>query len=396
MSSFKIGDLIGNRYKVLKVLGGQGITGRGIIFVCIDYEKPLHKKVIALKSLQERYLEADFIIDAFKREALAWVQLDNHPFIVKAKYLEIIENRPFLALEYIAPDKKARNNLSHYLERPISLTQALKWGIQFCIGMEHAQSKGITPHRDIKPDNIMITTRKTLKISDFGLALFSGKDMHISKWKDLAARGDSEYSFLRFSRGDFFGGTIPWMAPEQFDTETDLRGDIYSFGIILYQMFNKGQLPFKCLNEDEYEKAHKVGMIKKLETKAFPIIEKCLKKDPNDRYQNFKDFRKDLEILYLKSGKKKVPRAPKEKDLNSFEHFDKGMSFKALGFYEDAKIEFENAIREKPNFEKAFFQLGLIYKSIKLIEKSIETFKKVLEINPKSKLALEELKTLKK
>lgn len=207
-------------------------------------------------------------------------------------------------------------------------------------------------------------------------------------------QGDFNYSFLRASRGDFFGGTIPWMVPEQFDGEADLRADIYSFGIILYQMFNKGEFPFNCTTEDDYENAHKFEPIIRLNNIAFPIIEKCLKKDPNERYQTFNDFSKDLEDLYLKSTKNIFPKSFKEKELSKLEHYDKGMSFKVLGFLEDALQEFNYVIRENPIMEKAYIQVGLIYKSKDLIDKSIAAYNRVLQINPNSVIAKEELNTL--
>lgn len=396
MTKFNTGDVIGNRYKVLKILGGLGKTGRGIIYVCLDLSKTKGKHIFALKTLQERYLESELMINAFKREALAWVQLEKHPYIVKAISVENIENNPFIILEYIAPGKNGKNNLSEYLNPPISLTRALKWSIQFCFGMEYAYTKGITPHRDIKPDNLMISANKVLKITDFGLAMFLGEKTPASKWKESAEKGELGFTFLRYSRGDIFGGTVPWMAPEQFDTESDLRSDIYSYGIILYQMRNKGELPFKYESVDDYENAHKNEALKALNSRAFPIINKCLEKKPENRYQSFRELRYDLESLYKKLKGRKTIKPPKKEKLTALDHFNKAISFKFLGFIEDAITELNYSLKLNPKLYRANIELGLIYEKEGNLNESIKEFRRALKIKSSSDKVREFLNNLKR
>ncbi|MCJ7434991.1 MAG: protein kinase, partial [Anaerolineales bacterium] len=160
------GDLIANRYEIFKILGGEGKSGMGIVYICYDHE---HKNLFALKTFQDNYLISKGAQEQFKKEALVWTHLEKYPYIVKAHWVDKLSGRLFIVLEYVAPDESGRNALTHYLEK-LSFVQTLKFAIQFCYGMEYAYSKGIDVHRDIKPDNIMITLNQMVKITDFGLA----------------------------------------------------------------------------------------------------------------------------------------------------------------------------------------------------------------------------------
>ena len=229
---YKERDILANRYDIIKIYKG----GMGIVYICYDNEK---NKIIALKTFQRRYIQSERIKNAFKREALAWIHLEQHPFIVRAEYVFIINEQPHIALEYIAPDKKDRNTLSHHIKSGISLEQALIWGIQFCHGMEYAASKGVSVHRDIKPDNIMISFDGNVKITDFGIAKLWDEEDTKPDWEEYKLKGTAGLTFLHAtSSGGLPVGSIPWMAPEQFEGKTDKRSDIYSFGIVLYQMIN--------------------------------------------------------------------------------------------------------------------------------------------------------------
>ena len=163
----EIGYRIAGRYEIHRILGGEGKTGMGIVYVCYDHE---FEEVIALKTFQDKYLASKQMKDSFKKEALSWIHLEQYPYIVRALWVQELDCRMFVASDFIAPDEQDRNTLTHYLTSTISLKQALTWAIQFCYGMEYACSRGVTPHRDIKPDNIMMTKDGTLKITDFGLA----------------------------------------------------------------------------------------------------------------------------------------------------------------------------------------------------------------------------------
>ncbi len=145
---------------------GEG--GFGIVYL-VYYRGA--KIAFALKTFRDEYLEDIKARERFRNEAQAWVNLEQHPYLVRAYWVEEISGRLYIAMEHIASDELGMNTLDGFLRcRPPDLAQSLRWAIQFCHGMEYAYSKGVKAHRDIKPANILIDQNKTVKISDFGLA----------------------------------------------------------------------------------------------------------------------------------------------------------------------------------------------------------------------------------
>jgi len=375
----EVGDRIGGQYEVYRILGGEGKSGMGIVYVCYDHE---HRTIDALKTFQDKYLSSEEMKKSFKREALAWTHLERHQYIVQAIGVLELDYRLFIALEFIAPDDEGRNTLTHYLQSPISLRQALEWSIQFCYGMEYAASRGITPHRDIKPDNIMITSDGTVKITAFGLARLWDEVETIADWKEMAEDASHGLSFLQLSDGRAVAGTPPWMAHEQFEGNADIRSDIYAFGIVLYQMLNEGRLPFSAQSVKGYYRAHKSTPVPRLDTKLFPIIERCLQKNPDDRYQDFEDLRRDLEELYQAETKEAPPTPPVKIELKAGEHYNKGLSFHHLGLLGDAIREYREALRIKPDYAGAYNNLGAALHDKGLLNKAIREYKEALRIEP--------------
>ena len=321
---------------------------------------------------------------SFKKEALAWVLLDKFPYIVNANFVINLEERPFICLEYIAPDERGWNRLTDYLQNPISLQQATQWGIEVSFAMEHCASRGLTPHRDIKPDNIMITKDGIAKVTDFGLSKFYLEGNTVISCIDMEEVINLTATFLRITHGEVTGGSIPWMAPEQFEGAPDMRSDIYSFGVVLYQMSNKGKRPFNKFSIRHFYQAHLEEQPRPLRSKLWPIISKCLEKDPNDRYQNFTELRTDLVNLYKKEVKEDPPILVKKEKLDASERYNKGFSFKTLGFMDEAIDEFNQVIAQDPNHFKAYLELSLLYLKKGIHTFAMEELEKALKINPYS------------
>lgn len=162
VDGWQVRDRIANKYEIYQILCG----GMGTVYVCYDHES---KVPIVLKTFQEKYLHSEEVQRLFERKVLIWTELERYPYIVRAYSVDRLEEKLFIILEYIAPNREEKNTLTHYLGN-LTLTEILKFSIQFCYGMEYARSKGIDAHRDIKPGNIMITQDKRVKITDFGLS----------------------------------------------------------------------------------------------------------------------------------------------------------------------------------------------------------------------------------
>jgi serine/threonine protein kinase len=368
-----VNSRIGEQYEVLRVLGGEGKSGMGVVYVCKDCSS---QRLYALKTFQDKYLFSDHIKERFKREALAWVLLDSHPNIVQAVSVEALDNRLFIVLEYIEPDDAGRNTLAHYLKNPVSTVQAVEWAMQFCDGMAYAASQGVTPHRDIKPDNIMVTRHGVLKITDFGLARF---------WEGTLRPYDEDGYQARS-----IAGTCPWMAPEQFEGRSDLCSDIYSFGIILYQMVSGGRPPFTADTLEGYRRAHNEAPVPRLYNRLFRIINKCLKKSPEKRFRDFRSLRADLEKLYRAQTGTAPPPPSDRVEPGVWENNNKGLALYNVGLVDEAIWLYRKALRadhvlaepHEARLATVHNNLGVAYDARGQVDMAIGEYMEALRLNP--------------
>jgi serine/threonine protein kinase len=268
----RVGDKIAGRYEIYNILTG----GMGIIYVCYDYE---FKEKVALKTLKDVFFTIPEANNYFRKEAEVWMRLGSHENIVAAKFIDFFDGKPYIVLEYIPGSKEHGSDLSGWIVKGgLGERLSITFALQFCKGMIYVCDKFKQwdkdfVHRDIKPQNILITGEKILKITDFGLANISDK------------------------RTGTICGTPVYMAPEQFDGYADKRSDVYSFGIVLHQMLT-GQLPFTGKNIQECEKLHKHCEVTILSSSVLTkIILKCIKKNPDERYQNFEEIKIELQSL---------------------------------------------------------------------------------------------------
>ncbi len=370
MSKWQIGDKIADHYEIHKVLTG----GMGMVYVCYDNRD---KTPVVLKTFQNKYFFSNEAVKFFKKEAYIWTVLEQFPYIVRVYRVEKLEEKLFIALEYIPPDRQGRNTLTHYLDS-LTLPDILKFSIQFCYGMEYAYSRGIDAHRDIKPDNIMITPDKTVKITDFGLA----KAFQEIQLKENIISTEQNPSLSIFqSKGKQICGTLPYMAPEQFDGYADKRSDIYSFGITLYQMITGGKLPFMGKTIQEWERLHRGEKVSVPRSPLSLLVEKCLEKKPEKRYSDFIQIRKELqEILFREIGEK--IHQPEKQELDAWDHMNRGVSLYNLEKYEEAVDCFDKTLRLHPGYAKAWYNKGNALGNRP--QEAVICYNKALELDPKN------------
>ena len=386
---FKKGDFIGQKYEVYATVGEGGC---GVVYLVYDHET---KDVYALKTFRDEYIDDAVTRERFRREAQVWVDLERHPNLLRAWFVEEVAGRLYIIMDYIAPDESGLNTLEGYLaSRPPDLAQSLLWAIQFCYGMEYAYSKGLRCHRDIKPANIMIGEGMALKIADFGLA----------GALEAASRPDGIDLGLREGRVGLSGqtmegagfGTPMYMPPEQFANAAgcDERSDIYAFGVVLYQMAAGGRLPFlAALPRDGsrqqqlrfwqamYE-LHRKSRVPRLDSPLRGIVERCLEKEPGRRYQRFGELRQDLEPLLMdETGE--VLGQPEPGSLRAGEWSDKGTSLSSLGRHDEALRCYDRALEIDPRYAMVWSNKGYTLHNLGRYVEAVACCDMALEIYPR-------------
>ena len=263
----QIGSLFAARYEIQSVLGKGGM---GVVYKAHDRDLD---DMVAIKTLRSEALSADpTLLDRFKQE-IRLARRITHPNILRTHDLGETNGLRYLSMEFVKGI-----TLKHLIDQDQLLPTpvALRIAKQACAGLAAAHEVGVI-HRDIKPQNIIIEPTGGLKIMDFGIA-------RLTQERGMTVTGTVV-------------GTPDYMSPEQArGMPLDFRSDIYSIGVVLYEMFT-GFLPFEgdsplavVLKHVQEKPPSPQSKNPKIDPKIAAIILKCMQKEPNERFQTVNDL----------------------------------------------------------------------------------------------------------
>ena len=278
-----LGD--GGRLGPYEILGPLGAGGMGEVYLARDTRLG---RDVALKVLPAETSQDPDRLARFEREARAVAAL-NHPNIVTLHAIEEIDGQRVIVMERVTGSP-----LSAILEPDgLPLARLLEIAVPIADALSAAHEKGVV-HRDLKPANVMLNDEGRVKVLDFGLA----------KWVDPPAAVDSEAPTATRSTEGAIVGTVPYMAPEQLRGQhVDTRADIFSLGVMLYEMAAGGR-PFRGSSSADVmsailrEEPSPLETVRPgLPTRFVRLVARCLEKDPRRRVQSATDLRHELADL---------------------------------------------------------------------------------------------------
>src|SRR6266404_6101942 len=300
-----------SHYRVIEVIGGGGM---GMVYKAADLKLG---RTVALKFLPEELTSDSVTLERFEREAQTASSF-NHPNICTIHAIEEHEGKPFIVMELLEGET-LRTRMAALGPKALPFNELAEIAMQVCSGLEAAHQKGII-HRDIKPANIFLCKSGTVKILDFGLAKLAAEQLGLEKEDAAVAPATSSADHLKkdLTRTGTLAGTAGYMSPEQVRHEAlDTRTDLFSFGLVLYEMA-AGQRAFTGPTVVDVHEAvlHETPVPARVRNPMLPrgfdaLLAKALEKDRAQRHQSATALKNDLEriVRVANPARKRVRQA---------------------------------------------------------------------------------------
>lgn len=342
-TTWQPGDTILDRYRVEQVFSGA--MGKVYIAQHLGWHIQVAIKVPRPEVIADE--------EGYKRiftEADSWVRMGMHPNIATCFYVLTIDTIPHLFIEYVDG-----GDLSSWLKtgRLRDQRTALSMAVQFCHGMEFTHGKGII-HRDIKPQNILVTKNALIKITDFGIV-------------QTSRHPDPEVSAplpdLPSHEGTIgFRGTPGYASPEQFRNthSVDCRTDIFSFGICLWLMFC-GRKPFRHNQIPEIAVPSPLPGAPPFPPVLTKLLKKAVAYDPESRYQTFQELRADLNQAHIDLYRVDCPYMEVDfTDLEAENYNNRALSYLELNKTREASLCLARALEINDCLPEAIYNDTLL------------------------------------
>lgn len=368
------GDTIVGRYRVARRI----VSGMGVVYLCHD---AIQRVPVAIKTYRDLDGEARtpdgrqrdvLLARLFEAEALIWTRLGSHPNIVEALYVVELHGKPYLFLELVCgPDGRERTLRQLVKAGPQEPARALRLGLQVCAGLEHATTvfPGLV-HRDLKPENLLLADGDIVKVTDFGLTRV---------FADVSGRVAA------------LAGTPAYMSPEQCLglTSLDTRADIYSLGVILYELLT-GRRPFTR----DYLQAHLTEtpadpreLIAELPESLARVVLRCLAKRPEERFQTFGELRAALAGCHVElTGRPAelpvVSRKPRTEREQAGVDLARAISLATLGRYDEAVELLNRAVLFDPGYAEAWRWRGIGLTALGQLAEAADCFDRAVALAP--------------
>lgn len=330
------------------------------------------------------------VVERFRLETTLWNQLDRHANIVAMESFQVINGRPYLFLELVEGGE-----LSDWIgSERLDLRTVLLLAMQFCDGMTHAYAHGLKAHRDIKPQNCLLSAEgDCLKITDFGLAKVvdpvpQRSEADFSRWLAGLLQGQTAgpppVDSGLTGAGEILG-TSGYMPPEQWRDagSADRRSDVYSFGVMLHQMLT-GRLPFDGETAMSLAYQHcfappaRLALDHPLNDELDALVQACLAKLPDDRPLDFFPIRARLAQLYARVSDSPPPEPVRGEALSALQLSDKAASLINMDQLERALDLLDQALQLDRGLAHAWVNRALCLRRMGRLQEAVDDCERAL------------------